>query len=445
MRYLIFLLLTARCFAGNWYINKTAAGTNAGTNWTNAWTEFNQINYSSVACGDTIWVAGGNYVTAVTSTKVCTSGSRLTVQRVLATDAVPVASPGWSAGFDSTVNNAGTVCDLEGDYTTISGRIPAGWVGTTPVGGGNSCVGALTRSITGDTIDHIKFPGPACAAAGNCTVGSYGINIVPATNTVTGLTVQYCELFDMSEPFRQENWQNSVVQYNSIHDMFNDGIDHEDVVYNYHLGPLGNVIWRYNTIYNSPNDGVFFEFGGADHFYFYRNVFYASTFSLMTVKGPGTYGPIFLYNNIFAAPAGSGPCSSNCSFLYDTGNPIDITLYNNVFYYVTNSIGGTSDYNAYSYTTQNGSSWPSSELHSFTYNPGTQNPFVNMTTGNFHLTSLATVLNGLGKTLDTDGFINVDMDGNVAGAAWNVGAFNNPPNTHVGVANSSWSGSVVVK
>jgi hypothetical protein len=209
------------------------------------------------------------------------------------------------------------------------------------------------------------------------------------------------------------------------------------------------VIWRYNTIYNSPNDGIFFEFGGADNFQFYRNVFYGSQFSLLTTKAPGTYGPILLYNNVFAST--TGPCSSNCAAVYDGGSTMTgVQVYNNVFYYVANAISGSageaSDYNAYSYTTYGGFSWPSSETHSLTFNPGTQNPFVNIASGNFHLSSLSTVLNGVGKTLTSDGFIDVDMDGNVATVPWNIGAFNNPPNTHLSVlGNTSWAGPATTK
>lgn len=446
----LLMFCTLQALAGNWYVRASATGSGTGVDWTNAWTDFNSVNYTSVACGDTVWVAGGNYTHTITSTKVCTNGNTLTIQRVRATDVVPIAAAGWSSTFDSTVNQAGAVCDLEGDYFTISGRITSGWVGTTPVGGGNSCVGALTRSVTNNTLDHIKFAGPACAPAGNCSVGAYGINIVPASNTNTNFLVQYCELFDMSETFREQGWQNSVIQYNQIHDTFPDGVDHEDIIYTYPYGPSGNVIWRYNTIYNSPNDGIFFEFGGANSFIFYRNVFYGSAFSLITTKAPGTYGPILLYNNIFAST--TGPCSSNCAYITDNGSTMTgVQVYNNVFYYVTNNMAGSagelSDYNAYSYTTLNGYPWPSSsEPHSISYNPSSQNPFVNVAGGDFHLTSLSTVLAGIGKTLSIDGFENVDMDGNVAGGSWNIGAFNDPsapPELILG--NAGIAGAAVVK
>ena len=65
--------ITANCFGANYYVRKGAAGTNKGTDWTNAWNEMSQINFSTLACGDTVWIAGGNYTTALRGNKICTS------------------------------------------------------------------------------------------------------------------------------------------------------------------------------------------------------------------------------------------------------------------------------------------------------------------------------------------------------------------------------------
>ena len=67
----------------------------------------NQINFSSVACGDTIWVAGGNYSTTLTAAKNCSSGSPLTINRVLASDSTPAAAAGWSR-----IRQSGSHCQL---------------------------------------------------------------------------------------------------------------------------------------------------------------------------------------------------------------------------------------------------------------------------------------------------------------------------------------------
>ena len=88
-------------------VPRGAAGSNNGTSWTNAWTDFNNINFSSVACGDTIWIAGNHGGTAysgkMSSFKTCTSSTVLLIRRATAADSVPVAAAGWQPTFDSQV------------------------------------------------------------------------------------------------------------------------------------------------------------------------------------------------------------------------------------------------------------------------------------------------------------------------------------------------------
>ncbi len=414
--------------AQNWYVLKSATGSNNGTSWTNAWTEMNQINYAAIACGDTIWLGGGNYTTTLRVNKNCTSGSVLTIYRVLSTDSVPVASPGWNSSFDSTVNinTDPGIDDPSGSYITISGRVPAGITINSPDGGANAVVGAEAGSISNVTIQYFKAIGPPCTLAGTCGGVSWGLAFSWTGNFVTNLLIDHCDVGDYVETIRELNWSNSTIQYCSLHDTGpGTPVEHIDIAYDYSFAPGGNVIWRYNTIYNSQNDGVFFEFGGATNFYFYGNVFWASDQEMIQFK-QNSYGPIHIYNNVFQST--NGPCSSSCAGIQN-GQPGTLTgeIYNNVFWYVGNFItGATSDYNAYNYTSLNGFSWPSGEAHSFTFNPNTQNPFVNVSKGNFQLTSNSTVLSGKGKTLAQDGFINVDMLGNVrgpAGSAWDIGAF----------------------
>src|SRR5260370_39116610 len=108
----IALILSAKGAFGaatntNWYVLKGAAGSNNVTSWTNAWNEMNQINFSAVACGDTIWLAGGTYTTQLAINKTCISGSPLAIYRVLSTDLVPTAAAGWNSSFDSQVVMSG--------------------------------------------------------------------------------------------------------------------------------------------------------------------------------------------------------------------------------------------------------------------------------------------------------------------------------------------------
>jgi len=59
--FITYLLISFFSFinAANFYVDKNATGSNNGTSWTNAWTNFSSINWSSIQPGDIIYVSGG--------------------------------------------------------------------------------------------------------------------------------------------------------------------------------------------------------------------------------------------------------------------------------------------------------------------------------------------------------------------------------------------------
>ena len=95
--FVVVALTAVQGFSANYYVRKGATGANNGSSWTNAWNEMSQINFSAVSCGDTIWLAGGSYGTSLAAVKDCSGGSKLTIEKVLSTDSVPVGSPGWNS------------------------------------------------------------------------------------------------------------------------------------------------------------------------------------------------------------------------------------------------------------------------------------------------------------------------------------------------------------
>ena len=420
--FLICSLLCLNAQAANWYVRSGAGGSGTGVDWTNAWISLSGINWSSVACGDTIWIAGGTYTSALAPNKVCTAGSPVTINRVLATDTVPVSAAGWNAAFASlvTINGLGINFSNNNSYLTIDGRVNYGILINMSSGGGDGIAMAQNRTLDNLIFRHIEVFGPACALTQNCSTAAYGINLSQTGGAVTNTLFNNVYVHRIGEGFRAFGWNNVTVEYSAVSDMHNDGVDHEDVIYSY---SASNVTWRYNKIWNSPNDGVFHEFGGQSNWKFYGNVFYGSTFAFITFKGPGTYGPISIFNNSFVAPSASNWGQLN---LVNLGGALasGSEVSNNIFFYVSNGAGTSMSHNnAYNYTTLNGFGWPSGESGSFTF---TGTPFVNPTAGDFHLTSAgAAILANKGKVLTADGFINKDMDGNTRGAdgAWDIGAF----------------------
>ena len=189
----------------SWYVAKGAPGTrtnsctSAGTTWANAWGEMDEINWSCVQPGDTVWLAGGTYAKGFSAGASGTAAKPIYVARALSTDAVPTAAAGWSSAFDSQVlvtntnaNNASPACNAGdvlcfnrstlGNYTYWDGRVDSGIkLQTSNLGGlsptNNTAIGQAAADIgtgsgasgTGNnhdiTFDHVDFAGPAGATS----------------------------------------------------------------------------------------------------------------------------------------------------------------------------------------------------------------------------------------------------------------------------------------
>ena len=448
----------------NWYVLKSATGSNNGTSWTNAWKEMNQINWSSINCGDTVWLGGGTYTTGIDIgvTKNCASGAVLNVNRVLSTDSVPVAAAGWNSSFDSQVILTNINVEGPAAYITINGRewqggvLGSGGIEVVIPGTEGDGIDAGVHSFVAQPIDHISWKyieilGPACVEAGTCSGGGVvGVQIMPfcAGAIWTNLLMDHLSVHRTGEAFRGCGQDGTIVQYSLIYDTHNDGQQHPDLIYS--NPPYQNVTWRYNKIFQSANDGLFFEGStGAANFRFYGNIMYEIAGWSIAFKTGSNYGPVFIYNNIFESDgvySGEGyPTNfmgSGGSYNLVAGSEIA----NNIFYQGSNQFSSTSsDFNAY-----NGSGFGSlSETGTFYFPAGSPlnsfNGWMNMGSGNpvaadFHLTAAgATLFQGKGKNLGAP--YNVDMDGNTrpASGPWTLGPFevqgsgSNPPQAPTGL------------
>jgi hypothetical protein len=437
----------------NWYVLKGATGANNGTNWTNAWNEMSQINWSSVGCGDTVWLSGGSYTTAINiaGTKNCTAATVLNINRVLSADSVPVAAPGWNSSFDSQVVLPNITIVGPAAYITINGREWQGGVagmGGIQVlipGASGDGIDASNNGNGGPAIDHITWTyvevyGPSCVQNQNCTSGGVtGINIMPycSTGNRTNLLFDHVSIHQTGEAIRACGWNGATIQYSLIYDTHNDGQQHEDIQYS--NPPYQNVTWKYNSIFDSPNDGIFFEGdGSAVNFVFMYNIFYHSAgWGIACKTGDSTCGPMIIVNNIFEYD-GTDVGEGYTSLWFGSGGGVDLLsgsiVANNIWYQAQNQFSpacapAVCESNAYS-----GSSFGSnSETGSFYFpasNPlNSFNGWVNMSSSNpiaanFNLTAAGSAL-FTGKGTNLGAPYNIDMNGNTqpASGAWTVGPY----------------------
>jgi hypothetical protein len=317
-----------------------------------------------------------------------------------------------------------------GSYITLSGRTgtPAGnnygmsveCDNTAGLGGCNAFSGAESGNLSNVTVSYVEMYGPPCVLAENCGGGgASGFNVAPSNNTVNSLLLDHDWIHQWGEGVRTSNWSNCTIQYTDIDTTHNDGQQHEDVIYNY---AQTNFTMRYNQIWGSPNDGIFFDFGGTNGFYFYGNVYYGSGGEDIVFK-PGYTNAlnVYLYNNVFES---NGNGDYSYGWLDFTGaSSTSGAVENNVFENV--AVSGTmpsANYNAYSV-----SSYKDNGAQSFVYTPGTQ--FVNepdpndYPAANFQLTAAGQTTFGRGVALSAP--YNLNPAGATRGASgpWYIGAY----------------------
>jgi hypothetical protein len=447
----------------SWYVAKGGPGTaasscaSAGTTWTNAWGEMDQIHWSCVQPGDTVWLAGGAYAKGFVVGASGASGQPIYVARVLSTDAVPTSAPGWSAAFDSQVvitntsaNNSNSGCNAGdvlcfnrstlGNYTYWDGRVDSGiLLQTSDIAGlsptNNTSLGQSAADIgtasgasgTGKnhdiTFDNVDFAGPA--GAGEYTHKSYdaAIQVLNVTGNVvfthcrihgannnvnvsgsTGVTFEHCKFYDNVAGSGSAGHGN-MVQYAGNDD----------------------VTFRYNEWWNWSVEGIMvWTQSGA--LYVYGNVFHDadnSGYPSVIQANNVTAGPLYFYNNTIANVSGY------CVFrpANAVGWTSDSRAGNNLYWNsdVCVQSAPSSDYDA-SYddlASSNQSKLGISQTMTVMEAEAnacavSSTPFVDAASGDFHLTSNTPGGEDVGSPYD------VDKDGN-ARTTWTRGAYEYHP------------------
>ncbi|MGZ3795652.1 MAG: hypothetical protein ACXVB1_04780 [Pseudobdellovibrionaceae bacterium] len=391
--FLLFSAAPAFVQAATYYVRIGAIGSNSGTDWNNAWSNMSSIDFNVINPGDTIYIAAGTY-DALAIIKSGTAGNPITFKR--ATNLEHGTSTGWSSTYDARI-----IIDGGGAIAAIG------------VGEGGSYTAQSYITVDGVTKYGIWLRN-----------GYHGVRLdrEPSSNNIT---LRYLEIGDPGiykngEDGIQGKGDNLVLENCYIHD--NDSLTSHGDGIQWTLGT--NITIRYNVLKNNGqmfmmastawgpayvNDmnvyyNVFYNRGGSHYNglvtmlcpqpgYSWR--IYNNTFDLEATDNSG-------YNNIFNTAA--GPCSN-------------IDFKNNAIQYSNaGSVGNVNhSYNGY----DNSGTYADYNIPSETGTlPAADLGFVNVSAGDYHLTSISPLI-----SKGTNVGLTRDFDGNAVPNTPSIGAF----------------------
>lgn len=372
--------LTSLSFAADKYVRKGASGD--GTSWSAAYNDINNVSWSGMSSGDTLWIAAGSYSGGLGT--ISTNG--ITVKR--ASSATHGTSIGWSNSYDGqvTVDTNGRFVEIAADNVTIDGVSHAPWkfrVVGMPAQGGQMYIRSGSDNTT---FRNIEFDGNSEKG------GEDGFRV----DGGDGLTIEYCYIHDYRymgeahvDALQMPSGTNFTYRYNIS---ANNGM---------HLF-LGDVSWFGNS-------------GWVDNIKIYNNVFYdddigGQSYSTIDCKNCNRSSSYYAYieNNTFAV--GNRPILE-----YKNGsNTAQLFFRNNILY---NSSAGDAHSGKFSYNCYYPSSGPS-QTGKYDGNP----LFTDYENRDFSLQNSSPVKNigaDLGYTQDIDG-IPLPID---SGSGYAIGAY----------------------
>jgi hypothetical protein len=421
------------CHASNYYVNKSAAGSNSGADWTNAWNELDQINWASILPGDTIWVAGGTYVSQLIPQASGTSGARINIMRVLSADVIPTTAAGWDSSFDSQViinpsvpTNPGiawnTGIDTTGSYVTINGRIDTGASCGIQVNVADGSSGGAIKMDTGNTgvvVQHVDIAGP-----GGSTPFTYSSNLSAlyavvhaGRGTIIGPSFVNCRIHGAVNAALIGGVDSITLQYCKFYDVAvqNSATYHPNVLYT--TGSTGNLIFSYNEVWNWDSEGIFLK-NTSQTWYIYENLFHDSVGAGRAVQADDTSHTVFFYANTLVNVQFSylGDASSGGVFTSNSQSR------NNIYWNVPGAPSGIADED-YGYTDGN-------YLLGSNATNGGNNPFVDYTAEDYRVISTVGPKYPCSVGAPLPAEYGPDFAGNPRPAnpsPWDVGAFQSLP------------------
>lgn len=437
------VLLSWDAFSASWYIRSGAtAGSNAGTSWANAWTNFSSVTWTR---GDTYYLAGGTYAGGILQ-KTPNLSTWITIKKANSAD--NGGDAGWSSAYADDVANITSRLQLWYGYWELDGVTGSGTSGhgiKISVTDTNE-----TQCLTLDTtgffkVKHCEIRGPGF---GSTFAGSIGVYNNNAGSVSKGLVIA-------------SNW---------IHEVTRDGIDligHVGTSYSdYGYIVEGNVISETGGCLNVDNHGQGMIAGyseGASYGIIRGNVFRNIVGTAMICylgnsagESNANYNFQRIYNNVFhitnnatfntVSPAsiyasslaqscsnfiiannsfyGVGPSSGNDTVVQvalDTPGSTNNLLANNIFesswFSAVHRGFATSSNLNNAYYGNTGSSVPSGTTGQV---DGSETTFASASTGDFTLVAGGYAV---GAGVDLSDVFTDDITGRTRSVPWEIGAY----------------------
>ena len=342
--YFCLMLVALPAESANFYIREAASGTRSGADWNNAFTNFSDISWGSVAAGDSIWLAGGTYQTLSVGASG-TTNNPIYIARVRTTNTTPAAAAGWNSSYDSLVTIGGTapVTVTGRDFITIDGQIPHAGILITNTAATNDSLSRYAVNIASGsdyfTLKNTKIR--LCNRAFNVGSSTYDrrcVNVSFSTaNIAFGMYIGYNDMAEGDTIFSILFQTAMTVEHNWFHDNNREAVigPHQNIWQS--IGNT-NITFRYNLITNYQEECIMMCFIAVtdapnDTWYIYGNLFADGTeFSRVLESQYVTNRNIHFYNNTvantgFLAIRGSGTanggvwenCVSTNNVMFNSG------------------------------------------------------------------------------------------------------------------------------
>lgn len=313
--------------SANFFVTPSGAGNQTGSSWDNAIPGLERIPWgggANIGSGDTIWIAGGKYSSALYIGASGASGSPLCIYRARAGESACRESSGWQNSFDSQVLIDGPLQGIvvssasnagPGRYVNVDGRVPDGIRVNFSDRPGSRGLNVEGYGEFNSEFSNIGFYGPSTnvlpGESWNYVNDLRCIMIQPydavSEPFPSSVRIESCTLTGASTAMALSRCRDVLIERCNVHTIEAlVGEPHANLAY---LSRVTDLTFRFNDFNNNTAGvGMFFTTFGdggihSSNVFIYGNIF-RDTFGIAqrcieVRSGSEGIGPLYIYNNTF--------------------------------------------------------------------------------------------------------------------------------------------------